>query len=162
MHTRREPYVGTLCSATTLQVAVMTAVDSGENRALSDSQSTDLSTYEKIKFELADIARFAAAKDTRHGGERYAVFLDFFARLAEDRFNIVVVGRFNRGKTSLMNAILATDRLPTGLVPLTSVITSVSYGSSERVHLEFERGGWRPSTRRLFNVSDRRPRRQIA
>jgi len=61
-----------------------------------------------------------------------------FARLAEDRFNLLVVGRFNRGKTSLMNAILATDRLPTGIVPLTSVITSVGYGSKERVLLKYE------------------------
>jgi small GTP-binding protein len=60
-----------------------------------------------------------------------------FARLAEDRFNLVVVGRFNRGKTSLMNAILATDRLPTGIVPLTSVITAVAYGSKERLLLRF-------------------------
>jgi small GTP-binding protein len=60
-----------------------------------------------------------------------------FARLAEDRFNLVVVGRFNRGKTSLMNAILATDRLPTGIVPLTSVITAVAYGSKERLLVRF-------------------------
>jgi len=37
---------------------------------------------------------------------------------AEDRFNLVVVGRLSRGKTSLMNAIMGTDRLPTGMVPL--------------------------------------------
>ena len=61
----------------------------------------------------------------------------FFAWLAEDRFNLVVVGRFNRGKTSLMNAILATDRLPTGIVPLTSVITTVGYGTKERADLKF-------------------------
>lgn len=32
-----------------------------------------------------------------------------------------------------MNAVLATDRLPTGMRPLTSVITAVAYGSRERV-----------------------------
>ena len=31
-----------------------------------------------------------------------------------------------------MNAVLATDRLPTGIRPLTSVITTVAYGSKER------------------------------
>jgi len=41
-----------------------------------------------------------------------------------------------------MNAILGMDRLPTGIVPLTSVITSVGYGSSERVLVELERDGW--------------------
>jgi GTP-binding protein EngB required for normal cell division len=38
-----------------------------------------------------------------------------------------------------MNAILATDRLPTGIVPLTSVITTVGYGSREQVVLKFQR-----------------------
>ena len=62
-------------------------------------------------------------------------------RLAEDRFNLVVVGRFSRGKSSLMNAILGRYRLPTGVVPLTSVITTVTYGSEERVTLHFRGSG---------------------
>ena len=59
--------------------------------------------------------------------------------LAEDRFNLVLIGQFSRGKTSLVNAILGMDRLPTGIVPLTSVITSVAYGSAECVMLRFTR-----------------------
>ena len=59
---------------------------------------------------------------------------DLFSRLAEDRFNLVVVGRFSRGKTSLMNAVLGADRLPTGIRPITSVIRTVTYGSTEKSH----------------------------
>lgn len=62
------------------------------------------------------------------------------ARLAEDRFNLAVVGQFSRGKSSLMNAILGMDKLPTGILPLTSVITTVAYGEKERVLLLRE--GW--------------------
>jgi len=101
-----------------------------------------LTEYEKTKFELADIVRFAAAKVSRGADPIYGDFLDFSARLGEDRFNLVVAGRFSRGKTSLMNAILGIDRLPAGIVTLTSVITSVGYGSSERVRVERERDGW--------------------
>jgi predicted GTPase len=36
-----------------------------------------------------------------------------------------------------MNAVLGMDRLPTGVIPLTSVITSVRYGTSERVLLDY-------------------------
>ena len=61
-----------------------------------------------------------------------------FTRLAEDRFNLVVVGRFSRGKTTLMNAMLGTGRLPTGIMPVTSVITTVSYGTEERVVLHYQ------------------------
>jgi GTP-binding protein EngB required for normal cell division len=61
-------------------------------------------------------------------------------QLAEDRFNLAVVGQFKRGKSTLMNAVLGRDLLPTGLLPLTSAITTLCYGSTERVVLR--RTGW--------------------
>lgn len=98
----------------------------------------DLRDYEQRKFAIAEVLRAGqrlAPRDRRDWHDRAQ---ELFARLAEDRFNLVVVGRFSRGKTSLMNAILGTDRLPTGILPLTSVITTVGYGSSEKVVLSFE------------------------
>lgn len=97
----------------------------------------DLRDYEQSKFAIAEILRSAAACAPEQTPALHERIQPLFARLAEDRFNLVVVGRFNRGKTSLMNAILATDRLPTGIVPLTSVITAVCYGSKERAILRF-------------------------
>ncbi|MHB9842064.1 dynamin family protein [Paraburkholderia terrae] len=98
----------------------------------------NLKEYETIKFELAEqlrtLERLAGAGRTAIEDKIRALF----ARLAEDRFNLVVVGRFNRGKTSLMNALLGTDRLPTGILPLTSVITTVVYGNPERVLIRYE------------------------
>lgn len=97
----------------------------------------DLRDYERAKFELAEILRSVDPifkEQARADQERLR---ELFVRLAEDRFNLVVVGRFSRGKTSLMNAILGTDRLPTGIVPLTSVVTTVAYGSKERVIINY-------------------------
>lgn len=56
-------------------------------------------------------------------------------KLAEDRFNLAVVGQFKRGKSSLMNAVVGRDLLPTGLLPLTSAITTLCYGPQERALL---------------------------
>lgn len=98
----------------------------------------DLREYERSKFAIAEILRSASACVLEQPDDVRTSLQGLFARLAEDRFNLVVVGRFNRGKTSLMNAILATDRLPTGIIPLTSVITSVAYGSKERVLLKYQ------------------------
>ncbi len=95
----------------------------------------DLRQYDRVKSMLADIIRSAGA---RMHSERNGALRDLFARLAEDRFNLVVVGRFSRGKTSLMNAMLGTDRLPTGVVPVTSVITTVNYGTEEKVVLYYQ------------------------
>jgi GTP-binding protein EngB required for normal cell division len=49
----------------------------------------------------------------------------------------LVVGRFNRGKSTLLNAILGRSYLPTGIVPLTSVITTIRYGSRAKVLIHF-------------------------
>ncbi len=55
------------------------------------------------------------------------------AQLAEDRFTLAVVGQFKRGKSSLMNAIVGRNLLPTGVLPLTSAITVLKYGHRERL-----------------------------
>jgi GTP-binding protein EngB required for normal cell division len=103
----------------------------------------NLSDYERRKFELAEILRGAAALRQKPDPGAEDPIQPLFARLAEDRFNLVVVGRFSRGKSSLMNAILGMDRLPTGIVPLTSVITAVSYGSQEGVTINYAGRRWR-------------------
>lgn len=97
----------------------------------------DMQQYERLKFDLADILRIGTPRAMSYSSKLAADIRDLFSRLAEDRFNLVVIGRFSRGKSSLMNAILGMDRLPTGVVPLTSVITTVTYGSEERVVLHF-------------------------
>lgn len=96
----------------------------------------DLQRYGRMKTALADILRGATMHPGLDRGEE--AVRDLFARLAEDRFNLVVVGRFSRGKTSLMNAMLGADRLPTGIVPVTSVITTVTYGTEELVVLHYQ------------------------
>ncbi len=97
----------------------------------------DLREYEQKKFAIAEILRRMSYVVSDDQSDRKERLRGLFARLAEDRFNLVVVGRFSRGKTSLMNAILGTDRLPTGIAPLTSVITTVTYGSVEQAVLKY-------------------------
>jgi len=58
---------------------------------------------------------------------------ELLVKLAEDRFTLAVVGQFKRGKSSLMNAIVGKEVLPTGILPLTSVVTILRFGPVERV-----------------------------
>ena len=94
--------------------------------------------YERLKLDLASVLQnvlhLVDDKSDPSGNQKCREIL---ANLAEDRFTLAVMGRFNRGKSSLMNALLGTDRLPVGIVPLTSVITKVSYGNPERVLIEY-------------------------
>lgn len=98
----------------------------------------DLREYENAKFELAGMLR-TLSDATRETGDLVEMQIrDLFVRLAEDRFNLAVVGRFGRGKSSLMNAMIGVERLPTGILPLTAVITAVVYGSTEKVIIHHE------------------------
>jgi GTP-binding protein EngB required for normal cell division len=96
----------------------------------------DLKEYEEKKFAIADLIRSALSIDTADVNLRSAGH-DLLVRLAEDRFNLLVVGRFNRGKSTLLNAILGRSYLPTGIVPLTSVITTIRYGSRAKILIHF-------------------------
>lgn len=61
-----------------------------------------------------------------------------FATLAADHFKLAVLGQFKRGKSSLMNAVLGRQLLPTGILPLTSVVTTVQYGPAAKAIIEKE------------------------
>ena len=62
-------------------------------------------------------------------------------RLGEGRFYVACVGQFKRGKSTLINALLGTSILPTGVVPVTAVPTVLRHGRlGARVRLA---GGWR-------------------
>lgn len=61
-------------------------------------------------------------------------------RLREKRFDIAVVGEFNRGKSTLLNKLLHRGILPAGVLPVTSIVTEVTYGDREQVQLQFEDG----------------------
>lgn len=43
-------------------------------------------------------------------------------KLLAERFHLVVVGEFNHGKTTMVNALVGRDILPTGVTPTTAVI----------------------------------------
>jgi len=62
------------------------------------------------------------------------------ARVAEDRFNLVVLGEFKRGKSTLINALLGRAVLPTGVIPLTSVVTAISTGERDRLVVRYTDG----------------------
>jgi len=62
------------------------------------------------------------------------------SRVADDRFNLVVLGEFKRGKSTLINALLRRDVLPTGVVPLTSVVTTIAFGDGDRLEIYFHDG----------------------
>jgi ribosome biogenesis GTPase A len=106
-----------------------------------NSQENQLRQYTLAKQQIADLVRDSKQiMDERKDEVQADRCRDLLVKLAEDRFNLAVVGQFKRGKSSLMNAIIGRNLLPTGLLPLTSAITALCYGPQEKIILK--RTGW--------------------
>jgi len=99
------------------------------------SPALQLQAYNRAKHMLGRAARGALGQLERAGEGKAEDCRQLLAKLAEDRFNLVVLGQYKRGKSSLLNAILGRELLPTGMLPVTSAITTIRFGACERLVL---------------------------
>lgn len=95
-------------------------------------------TYAEGRSALEDALRELA----RLGDERsWPLVADgarsLLKKLDEQLFNVVVVGEFKRGKTTFVNALLGAEVLPAAVVPLTSIVTAVTWGEEPRAEVSF-------------------------
>ena len=68
-----------------------------------------------------------------------AVKADFY-RLNDERFNLVVVGEFSRGKSTFVNALLGRRMLPVSKSPTTAVISKIVYGETSEYIVHYKSG----------------------
>lgn len=61
-------------------------------------------------------------------------------RLSKGRLHFAVLGQFNRGKSTFINALLGMKTLPTSVLPLTSVPTIIEYGTKRSCRIRFLNG----------------------
>src|SRR3989339_64467 len=54
--------------------------------------------------------------------------------------DIAILGQFKSGKSSFINRLVERTLLPTGVIPVTSVITRISYSENEYAEVIFESG----------------------
>src|SRR5205814_776937 len=61
-------------------------------------------------------------------------------KLDGERFTVVVLGEFNHGKSTFINALLGAPVLPTGITPTTAVLSHVTHGARATATLVGEDG----------------------
>ena len=92
-----------------------------------------LTGFQQRRLELADMIRAVLPVARAYGDDqREQDIRALLTRLAAGRFQLAVTGQFSRGKTTLMNALLGQAYLPMGALPMTSVVTTVRYGTRAR------------------------------
>jgi len=119
-----------------------------------NSEPSTLKDYSRSKLALAGqlrLLREAFKKSDDAASEKQCE--ELMVKLAEDRFTLAVLGQFKRGKSSLMNAIIGRELLPTGVLPLTSAITKLKFGPQERLVVEREGLIW-PEELSLTRLDD--------
>jgi ribosome biogenesis GTPase A len=65
---------------------------------------------------------------------------DLAAKLRANRFHLVVVGEFNHGKTTFVNALLGGHILPVGVTPTTAVIHEIGWADQPSAKVVYESG----------------------
>jgi len=75
--------------------------------------------------EVAQLAEDAGADSLAR-----RLTVERIAHLEEERFHLVVLGEFNHGKTTFVNALLGAAVLPAGVTPTTAVIHHIVHGAS--------------------------------
>ncbi|WP_022670602.1 dynamin family protein [Hippea alviniae] len=58
-------------------------------------------------------------------------------KLESEQFNLVVVGQFKRGKSTFINALLGDNIVPSSILPLTSIVTIISYSPTKKAKVKF-------------------------
>lgn len=61
-------------------------------------------------------------------------------QLISNCFNLVILGQFKRGKTTLINSLIGKEILPSSVVPLTSIVTILKYGEEVSCVVSMEDG----------------------
>lgn len=65
---------------------------------------------------------------------------DVLGKIANDSFDIAIVGEFNRGKSTLINALLGKNILPTDILPCSATLNRVTYNVTPLVKIEYKDG----------------------
>jgi GTP-binding protein EngB required for normal cell division len=100
------------------------------------AQASSASTYAQLKSDLLQCMVEMLGIENIRG----CACEELQDKIRSNTFNLVVVGQFKRGKTSLINALLGAELLPVSVVPLTSIVTIMTWGEALRIKVYFNDG----------------------
>jgi predicted GTPase len=120
-----------------------------------------LETFHQRRDDVVATVRDLMSLAERVGAKSLGAHLgaDLVKKLEADRFHLVVVGEFNHGKSTFVNALLGAHILPVGVTPTTAVIHHLEYAAEPRAEVVFASEARKPlpfEEVRLFSVGGAR------
>lgn len=98
-------------------------------------QSVERRSMEQALHALLEIG----SSDATNQGLRKKL-LSLEGKLESNQLHLAVLGQMKRGKSSFINALLGAEILPTGVLPVTAVITKIRYGPHPDASILFTTG----------------------
>jgi ribosome biogenesis GTPase A len=108
----------------------MTAIEHSTNRQTEQRQS-----IERVLRALLTIQN----SETKSTSLREKI-VSLEQKLASNQLHLAVLGQMKRGKSSFINALLGAEILPTGVLPVTSIITEIRYGPTPDAAILYPNG----------------------
>lgn len=101
----------------------------------------ELTNYNEKRARLQSILSSirVVLSDFELANKAEAVKADIY-RLNDEKFNLVVVGEFSRGKSTFVNALLGKRMLPVSKSPTTAVISKIVYGETSEYIVHYKTG----------------------
>lgn len=113
-----------------------------------ESNYKHYSQYKEKKNELSSLmCESSKIIDSLSMPDKASRLKQLSEKLANDAFKIQVVSTFNNGKSTLINALLGEDILPTKILPCTAVVNEIKYGVQKAAVLHFRN----PLPKKLLN-----------
>ena len=102
--------------------------------------STD---YKQLEFELYGLLFKAKEILTGADGDSSGIVNSLeeeLSRIRTKKYNVAVVGEFRRGKSSLINALLGLQVLPSDATPTTATVNRITYGTDPKAIIYYKDG----------------------
>jgi GTPase Era involved in 16S rRNA processing len=98
---------------------------------------------EPIEGSLRALLKVDEARGSNKGLREKLISLQ--EKLSKGQLHLAILGQMKRGKSSFINALLGAEVLPTGVLPVTAIITEIRYGPAPQATVIYATGGLKES-----------------
>ena len=112
-------------------------IEQQEQNPLIDSLMDYQKVERKLVGELESLKEFSKKLNLSKSVD---LIDEVLIRMAERTFSIAIVGEFKRGKSTLINALLGQDILPSDILPCSATLNRITYGVRPSVKIVFKDG----------------------
>lgn len=96
-------------------------------------------SYKQVVLNLAtDLKKLKEYSEYLNLQKTTALIEDVIQRISNDNFSVAIVGEFKRGKSTLINALLGKDILPSDILPCSATLNRVTYSIAPSVKIIYK------------------------